>query len=157
MLVSHIIMSHTSTFPLVNRPNNEQWYPNILPVPYSSLAGNVSNMLATHRQRVKVLPILDWHACWCQDKKYPDAIICVGYHRQIVDTVVRADTVVHTARGANTVDKLNKYKLSGHVNVLSLVLPLVHWWCCCCCLFLQKWTTVSSTMVVAVAVAAMAT
>jgi streptolysin S family bacteriocin protoxin len=37
---------------------------------------------------------------------------------------------------SNTVDKLNKSKLSGLVNVFTLVLPLVCWWCCCCCLSL---------------------
>jgi hypothetical protein len=42
-------------------------------------------------------------------------------HQQIVDTVVRTDTVVHTPRGGNTVGKLNKSKLSGHVKVLRLV------------------------------------
>ncbi len=75
----------------------------------------------------------------------------LGGCRQIVDTVVRTDTVVHTPRGGNTVDKLNKSKLSGHVNVLRLVLPSIHWWCCCCCLFLWQWMMVSSNMVVAVA------
>ncbi len=37
---------------------------------------------------------------------------------------------------SNTVDKLNKSKSSGLVNVFTLVLPLVCWWCCCCCLSL---------------------
>jgi hypothetical protein len=46
---------------------------------------------------------------------------CVGNHQQIVDTVVRTDTVVHTPRGGNIVGKLNKSKSSGHVNVLRLV------------------------------------
>jgi hypothetical protein len=50
---------------------------------------------------------------------------CVGNHQQIVDTVVRTDTVVHTPRGGNTVSKLNKSKSSGHVNVLRLVR---HWY-----------------------------
>ncbi len=50
---------------------------------------------------------------------------CVGNHRQIVDTVVRTDTVVHTPRGENTVGKLNKSKLSGHENILRLVR---HWY-----------------------------
>ncbi len=50
---------------------------------------------------------------------------CVGNHQQIVDTVVRTDTVVHTPRGGNTVGKLNKSKSSGHVNVLRLVR---HWY-----------------------------
>jgi hypothetical protein len=45
---------------------------------------------------------------------------CVGNHQQIVDIVVRTDTVVHTPRGGNTVGKLNKSKSSGHVNVLKL-------------------------------------
>jgi hypothetical protein len=54
----------------------------------------------------------------------------VGDHRQIVDTVVCTDTVVNTPRVGNTVDKLNKSKSSGHVNVLRLVLLLVRWWCC---------------------------
>jgi hypothetical protein len=51
---------------------------------------------------------------------------------------------------SNTVDKLNKSKLSGLVNVFTLVLLLVHWWCCCCCLFLWQWTMVSLTAVVTV-------
>ncbi len=55
----------------------------------------------------------------------------------------------------NTVDKLNKSKSSGLVNIFTLVLPLVRWWCCCCCLFLQKLMTVSLiTMVAVVAMAA---
>jgi hypothetical protein len=51
---------------------------------------------------------------------------------------------------SNTVDKLNKSKLSGLVNVFTLMLPLVRWWCCCCCLFLWQRTAASLTMVVAV-------
>jgi hypothetical protein len=51
----------------------------------------------------------------------PTKEFCVQNHRQIVDAVVRTDTVVHTPRGGNTVGKLNKSKLSGHVNVLRLV------------------------------------
>ncbi len=58
-------------------------------------------------------------------KVTPTQEFCVGDHRQIVDTVVCTDTVVHTPRGGNTVGKLNKSKFSGHVNVLSLVLPLI--------------------------------
>jgi hypothetical protein len=46
---------------------------------------------------------------------------CIGNYQRIVDTVVCTDTVVHTPRGGNTVGKLNKSKLSGHVNVLRLV------------------------------------
>ncbi len=46
---------------------------------------------------------------------------CVGSHQQIVDTVVPTDTVVHTPRGGNTLGKLNKSKLSGHINILRLV------------------------------------
>ncbi len=60
-----------------------------------------------------------------------------------------------TSHTSNTVDKLNKSKSSGLVNVFTLVLPLVRWWCCCCCLFLRQSMTVSLiTMVVVVAVAA---
>jgi hypothetical protein len=59
-----------------------------------------------------------------------------------------------TSHTSNTVDKLKKSKSSGLVNVFMLVLPLVGWWWCFCCLFLWQWTTVSSTMVVAVAVVA---
>ncbi len=51
--------------------------------------------------------------------------ICVGNHRQIVDTVLRTDTVVHPPRGGNTVVKLNKSKSSGYENVLRLVR---HWY-----------------------------
>jgi hypothetical protein len=43
-----------------------------------------------------------------------------------------------TSHTSNTVDKLNKSKLSGLVNVFILVLPLVLWWWCCCCLFLRQ-------------------
>ncbi len=50
---------------------------------------------------------------------------CIRYHQQNVDTVVRIDTVVHNPRGGNTVGKLNKSKLSGHVNILRLVR---HWY-----------------------------
>jgi hypothetical protein len=55
-----------------------------------------------------------------------------------------------TSHISNTVDKLNKSKSSGLVNIFSLVLPLVRWWWCCCCLFFWQWTTVSLTKVVAV-------
>jgi hypothetical protein len=41
-----------------------------------------------------------------------------------------------SSHSSNTVDKLNKSKSSGLVNIFTLVLPLVHWWCCCCCLSL---------------------
>ncbi len=51
---------------------------------------------------------------------------------------------------SNTVDKLNKSMLSGLVNIITLVLPLVRWWCCCYCLFLRQWRTASLTTVVAV-------
>jgi hypothetical protein len=54
-------------------------------------------------------------------KSTPLQEFCIGNHQQIVDTVVRTDTVVHTPRGGNTVGKLNKSKLSGHVNILRLV------------------------------------
>ncbi len=57
-----------------------------------------------------------------------------------------------TSLTSNTVDKLNKSRSTGLVNIFMLVLPLVRWWWCCCCLFLQQWTMVSSTMVVTVAV-----
>ncbi len=60
-------------------------------------------------------------------KTTPTQELCVGDHQKIVDNVVRTDTVGHTPRGRNTVDKLNKFKLSGHVNVLTLVLTLVCW------------------------------
>jgi hypothetical protein len=55
-----------------------------------------------------------------------------------------------TLHTSNTVDKLNKSKSSGLVNVFTLVLPLVRWWCCCCCLFFRQSMTVSSIMMVAV-------
>jgi hypothetical protein len=43
------------------------------------LAGNVGNMSATRRQRVKMLPILGQHACRCQHKNDPDTkILCQG-------------------------------------------------------------------------------
>ncbi len=54
-------------------------------------------------------------------KSTPTQEFCIGNHRKIVDTVVCTDSVVHTPRGENTVGKLNKSKLSGHVNVLRLV------------------------------------
>ncbi len=58
-------------------------------------------------------------------KSYSTQEICVKNQRQIVDTVVRTDTVVHTPKGETTVGKVNKSKLSGHVNVLRLVR---HWY-----------------------------
>ncbi len=54
-------------------------------------------------------------------KSTPTQEFCIGNHQQIVDTVVRTDTAVHTPRGGNTVGKLNKSKSSGHVNVLRLM------------------------------------
>jgi hypothetical protein len=54
-------------------------------------------------------------------KSTPTQEFCIRNNQQIVDTVVRTDTVVHTPRGENTVGKLNKSKMSGHVNVLMLV------------------------------------
>ncbi len=126
------------------------WY---LPSIYhtnTNLAGNGGNMSTTCRQRVEMSTILGRHACWCRHKNYPNArMLCRG-SPTIVDAGIRTYAVVHTPRGGNTVDKLNKSKLSGHVNFLTLVLPLVCWWCCCCCLSLWQWTTVSFTMVVAV-------
>jgi hypothetical protein len=59
-----------------------------------------------------------------------------------------------TSHTSNTVDKLNKFKLSGLVNVFTMVRQLVCWWWWCCCLFVHQCTMVSSTMVVAVAVVA---
>jgi hypothetical protein len=73
-------------------------------------------MSATHLQHVKMLPNLGRHACQCRHKKLPRRKnFCVRDYQQIVHTVVRTDTVVHTPRGGNTVDKLNKPKMSGHV------------------------------------------
>jgi hypothetical protein len=82
-------------------------------------------MLATCRQNVgdvsKSRQIwVDMRVC-ANTKSTPTQEFCVGNHQQIVDTVVRTDTVVHTPRGVNTVGKFNKSKLSGHVNVLRLV------------------------------------
>jgi hypothetical protein len=111
-------------------------------------------MLATCQQHVGNIP----KCCkyWVDMRVGADTKItltqefCVGDHQKIVDTVVPTDTVLHTPTGGNTVGKLNQSKLSQHVNVLRLVLPLVHWWYCCCCFFLWQWTMVSSTTVVAV-------
>ncbi len=64
-----------------------------------------------------MLPILGQHACQCRHKKNTIQEFCVGGHQQIVDAVVCTDTVVHTPRGGNTVDKLNKSKSSEHVNI----------------------------------------
>jgi hypothetical protein len=50
---------------------------------------------------------------------------CVRNHQQILDTVVRTDTVVHTPRVGNTVGKLNESKSFVNVNVLRLV---CHWY-----------------------------
>ncbi len=58
-------------------------------------------------------------------KSTPTQEFCIGNHWQIVDTVGHTDTVVHTPRGGNTVGKLNRSKLSGHVNILRLVR---HWY-----------------------------
>ncbi len=109
--------------------------------------------MATCRQRVKKLPNLGRHATFCRHKKYPDTRIL----RQKSPTNCRyCSTYRYCSKypqgWKNTVNKLNKSKSSGHVNVLTLVLPLARWWWCCCCLFLQQWTTVSFIMVVAVAV-----
>jgi hypothetical protein len=54
-------------------------------------------------------------------KSTPTQEFSVRNHRQIVDTIVRTDTIVQTPRGGNTVGKFNKSKPSGHVNVLRLV------------------------------------
>jgi hypothetical protein len=126
---------------------------NLPPVP--SLAGNVGNMSATRRRRFKKLPNLGRHATFCQHKKYPDTRIL----RRKSPTNCRYRSTyrycsTYPQGWKNTVDKLNKSKLSRHVNVLTLVLPLVRWWCCCCCLFLWQWTTVSLITVVAVAAVA---
>jgi hypothetical protein len=42
-------------------------------------------------------------------------------------------------------------KLSGLVNVFTMVLPLVRWWWWCWCIFLWQWTKVSLTAAAAVA------
>ena len=56
-----------------------------------------------------------------------------------------------------TLSRLNKSKLSGLVNMFTVVLPLVDWWWWWCSLFLHKCTTVrQSTMQVAAAAAAVA-
>ncbi len=68
------------------------------------------------------------HMCvGANTKSTPTQQFCVGNQQQIVDTVVRIDTVVHTPRGGITVGKLNTSKSSGHVNVLRLVR---HWYAC---------------------------
>jgi hypothetical protein len=54
-------------------------------------------------------------------KSTPTQEFCIKNHQQILDTVVRTNTVAHTPREGNTVGKLNKSKSSGHVNVLRLV------------------------------------
>ncbi len=112
-------------------------------------------MSATCRQGVKKLPNLGRHACWCQHKKYRDTRIL----RWKSPTNRRYCTMyrycsTYPQGWKSTVDKLNNSKSSGHVNVLTLVLPLLHWWCCCCCLFLWQWMTVSSITVVVVAAVA---
>ncbi len=38
----------------------------------------------------------------------------------------------------DTVDKLNKSKLTGNVNVFKMVLPLVSWWWWSCCFCLAE-------------------
>ncbi len=58
-------------------------------------------------------------------KSTPTQEFCIGNHQQIVDIVVRTDTVVHTPRGGNTVGNFNKSKSSEHVNILRLVR---HWY-----------------------------
>jgi len=55
-----------------------------------------------------------------------------------------------------TVDKLNKSKLTGNVNVNKMVLPLVRWWWCRLCLILRQLTTMSSTPAAAAVAAAAA-
>jgi hypothetical protein len=61
-----------------------------------------------------------------------------------------------TSHTSNTVDKLNKSKLSGLVNNFTMVLQLLGWWCCCCCLFLCQWKTVRWSTVPVAAVVALA-
>ena len=53
---------------------------------------------------------------------------------------------------------MNKSKLSGLVNVFTMVLPWVRWWWWCCCLFLRQCTRVKrlTTQVAAEVVAAVA-
>jgi hypothetical protein len=119
------------------------------------LAGNVGNMSATRRQRVKMSPNLGRHVCWCQHKNHPDTRIL----HQKSPTYCRYCSMyrycsTYPQGWKNTVDKLNKSKLFGHVNILTLVLLLIRWWCCCCCLFLWQWMMVSSITVVAVVVVA---
>ena len=56
-----------------------------------SLAGNVGDMSATHRQRVKMLPIFCQRVCWCQHKNYP-------HHQNFVTGITNTSylTVYHT-------------------------------------------------------------
>jgi hypothetical protein len=80
-----------------------------------------------HRIKSRQTPWLSWE-CWrhvddtsanmhvgANTKITSTQEFCVGDHRQIVETIVHTDTVVHTPRGGNTVDKLNKSKSSRHV------------------------------------------
>ena len=60
---------------------------------------------------------------------------------------------MHTWNVKDTVDKLNKSKLIGNINVNKMVLLLVSCWWCFLCLFLWQLTTMSSTPAVAEAVA----
>jgi hypothetical protein len=88
-----------------------------------SLAGNVGDILATRHVGDVSKSCQIWvdMRVGVNTKSTPTQDFCIGNHRQIVDTVVRTDTVVHTPWGGNTVGKLNKSKSSGHVNILRLV------------------------------------
>jgi hypothetical protein len=60
------------------------------------LAGNVSDMSASHRQGVKMSPNLGCMRVGADTKSTPTQVFCVGNHHQIGDTVVCTDTVIRT-------------------------------------------------------------
>ncbi len=112
---------------------------------------HVGNMSATCQKVAK----LGRHACLCRHKKYLDTRILnrkSPINCRYCSTYRFCST--YPQGWKNTVDKLNKSKLSRHVNLLTLVLSLVRCWFCCRCLFLWQWTTVSLITVVVVAAVA---
>jgi hypothetical protein len=84
------------------------------------LAGNVGNMSATCRQRVKKSLNLVRHATFCRHKKYPDIrILCWKSPTNFRYCSMYRYCSTYPQGWKNTVDKLNKSKSSGHVNVLT--------------------------------------
>jgi hypothetical protein len=104
-------------------------------------------------QGIHIQKIAYWYKTYIQRTQKHTTKVFVGCKDQPNNLLI-TKFPQPTSHTSNTVDKLNKSKSSGLVNIFTLVLPLVRWWWCCCCLFLRQWTMVSLTMVVAVAAVA---